>query len=211
MWGDESDRPLPRIVLLADRFTDPAVSDRVCEAVRAGIAWVHLRDHSAEARPFGVAAAELVKRLKCLDPRILISVNTRIECVGAGVDGVHLGHRGPSVDEARHILGPNSLIGYSAHSIEEARKAERQGADYIFFSPVFPTSSKPGSAGVGLDGLAVCCAAVVLPVFALGGITPTRVPDCLYAGAYGVAVISGILGAGDVAQAVRGYRLAISD
>ncbi|MDZ4701812.1 MAG: thiamine phosphate synthase [Rhodothermales bacterium] len=195
---------LPRTVLVADRFTDPAIQERVIEAVSAGIGWVQLRDHAADACSFGVAVGDLVRRI---DPTVFVSVNTRAEYAGSGVAGVHLGSRGPSVEHARRVLGPDVWIGYSAHTLADARAAETQGADYLFFSPVYPTTSKPGASAAGLDALAACCAAVALPVFALGGVTPERVAECRSAGAYGVAVVSGILGEADVEAAVRRYRI----
>ncbi len=196
---------LPRTVLVADGFTNPIIQERIVEAVTAGIRWVQLRDHAADACAFGVAVGDLVRHLRRIDPVVLVSVNSRAEYAGSGVAGVHLGSRGPSVEDARRSLGPKVWIGYSAHTIAEARMAEAQGADYLFFSPIYPTSSKPGVPGVGLDALAACCSAVALPVFALGGITPERVGACRSAGAYGVAVVSGILGEADVQAAVRKY------
>ncbi|MEZ4702590.1 MAG: thiamine phosphate synthase [Rhodothermales bacterium] len=196
---------LPRLVLVADRFVDPVVADRVGEAVEAGVTWVQLRDHEADACAFGAAAGDLVRRLRRIDSDVLISVNSRPDLAGAGIEGVHVGHRGPSVQSVRAVIDPRVVLGYAAHSIEAARIAAMEGADYVFFSPVFPTTSKPGAPAAGLDALAACAAAVDIPVFALGGITPDRVPACLEAGAYGVAVLSGILTAEDVAEAVGLY------
>jgi thiamine-phosphate pyrophosphorylase len=198
---------LPRMVLVADGFSDPAIRERIIEAVTAGIGWVQLRDHAADARSFGVAVGDIVRCLRRIHPAVLVSVNTRVEYAGAGVAGVHLGSRGPSVEDARRLLGPQVWIGYSAHTLDDARAAEKAGADYLFFSPVYPTASKQGFPAVGLDALAACCAAVALPVFALGGVTPERVRECRSAGGYGVAVVSGILGQADVIGAVMSYGI----
>lgn len=194
-------------MLVADGFTNPAIQERVVEAVAAGISWVQLRDHAADARAFGMAVGDLVRRVRRIEPAVLVSVNSRVEFAGSDVTGVHLGSRGPSVEDARRVLGPEVWIGYSAHTLAEARMAEAQGADYLFFSPIYPTISKPSVQGVGLEALAACCAAVAMPVFALGGITPERVGACRSAGAYGVAVVSGILGAADVIETVRSYGI----
>jgi thiamine-phosphate pyrophosphorylase len=113
------------------------------------------------------------------------------------------------VAEARRQR-PDALLSYAAHTSEEAQRAVEQGADAVLFSPIFPTASKPGHAGVGLDALAACCTAMPTAlVFALGGITPERVAACCEAGAYGVAILSGILHADDPAAAALRYTEAL--
>ena len=201
---------LPRLALIADLFTDAEQGARTVEAVAAGVRWVHLRDHTAPASQFSTAAAALVDRLRAVRPDVRISVNTRIALAGPLGLGVHVGRRGPTPETARRRLGAGVLIGYSAHSAEAGGRAAAAAADYLFFSPVFETVSKPGRAGAGLDALAACCRAAPCPVFALGGVTPERVPHCLDAGAYGVAVLSGILAARDPAGAARRYLSAFT-
>ncbi|MEM8559902.1 MAG: thiamine phosphate synthase [Bacteroidota bacterium] len=191
-------------MLIADRFTSATHADAAVEAVRGGVRWVHLRDHTADSAAFASASRRLVHQLRAVAPDVRISVNTRLDVAHSlGLDG-HVGTRGPSVAQARAAL-PDALIGYSAHSADEARQAEAAGGDYLLFSPIFPTSSKPGHPGVGLDALRAVCAAVAVPVFALGGLTPASVPACLNAGAHGVAVLSGILNASDPTAAARAY------
>ena len=84
----------------------------------------------------------------------------------------------------------DGYAGISAHSTDGCRNAERNGFDYVFISPVFPTSSHPGEAALGLDKLSRICAAVRIPVFALGGITGENMKSCFVAGAQGTASIS---------------------
>ena len=194
---------LPRLALIADRFTDAEQGARTVEAVAAGVRWVHLRDHAAPASRFSASAVALVDRLRAVRPDVRISVNTRAAIAGPLGLGVHVGRRGPAPEAARRRYGADVLIGYSAHTAEAGVRAAEAGADYLFFSPVFETPSKPGRAGAGLDALAVCCRAAPCPVFALGGVTPEQVRRCLDAGAYGVAVLSGILAARDPAGAAR--------
>jgi thiamine-phosphate pyrophosphorylase len=201
---------LPRLLLIADRFTDPERAERVVQAVQAGVRWVQMRDHAASDEAFRDAAHQLVQRLRSSTPEILVSVNTRIEVARELDVGVHLGHRGPSASEARQVLGPEVVLGVSAHDRAEGRAAVAAGVDYLTFSPVFPTTSKPGHSGTGLDALSRFCTTVApTPVYALGGITPERVAPCRAAGARGIAVLSGILEADDPAQAVAAYRTAL--
>ena len=196
---------LPRLLLIADRFTDPHRARVVRRAVTAGVPWVQLRDHRVDPDTFARVAEALVPVLQAENPNLLLSVNTHLDVARRLGLGLHVGRRGPSVAEARRQLGPGALLGYSAHDLDAARRAADEGADYLLFSPVFPTASKPGVPAVGLEALAAVCRAVPIPVLALGGITPERVSVCLQQGAHGVAVVSAILEAPDPAAAVRQF------
>lgn len=92
----------------------------------------------------------------------------------------------------------------AVHSVEAARRAERAGANLAVFAPVYAPGSKPGE-GVGVDALRAVVEATSMPVFALGGITPDQVAACLEAGAFGVAAVSGVLGAPDIGAAIEAY------
>ncbi len=195
----------PRLLLVADGFTDVAVSEQAVEAVRAGVRWVQLRDHAAAPEALADAAERLAERLRAARPGVLLSVNTHVELAQALGTGLHVGWRGPAVGEARRLT-PDGVLTAAVHTPAEAKAAADAGADAVLFSPVFPTPSKPGRPGAGLDALVACCTAVPgTPVFALGGITPERVGACRAAGAYGVAVLSGILRAPDAAVAAHRY------
>lgn len=205
--------PLPRpcLALIADRFTQPDRADRATKAVQAGIRWVHLRDHSAGPDAFGDAARALTERLRNMAPDVTISVNSHLDMAPELDAGLHVGRRGPSPAVARSLLGDDVLIGYSAHGEVEATKARLQAADYFFFSPVFPTSSKPDHPGAGLSALRSFCQTTgATPVLALGGITPERVAPCRRAGAWGVAVLSGIMEATTPSAATRAYLRALA-
>ncbi len=190
---------LPGLVLIADRFTQADVRERVREAVQAGLAWVHLRDHQVSDPLFYDAAMDLVKALLQINAEVMISVNGRPAIARDLALHYHFGAQGPPVSESA-----GRLNGYSAHALTEIR--EDKQIDYYFYSPVFPTSSKPGHKGIGVSQLeAFCKAAAPSPVYALGGITPENCRNCIKAGAQGVAVLSGILDAGSVHDAVRAY------
>lgn len=170
--------------------------------------WVHLRDHEAPLERFAAEAAALADRLRADAPDVRLSVNTHAGVAHVLGAGLHTGACGPSVAVAREAIGPNAVLGYSAHASGEAARAAREGADYVFFSPVYPTTSKPGAAGQGIAALAAAVRAPA-PIYALGGLTPERVLPCLEAGAYGVAVLSGILHAASPAAAATAYRDAL--
>jgi thiamine-phosphate pyrophosphorylase len=200
-----------RLALIADRFTEPDRAERALAAARAGIRWVHLRDHEASLDVFDRAARRLIRELWEVSNAIGISVNTQLNvAVSLGVH-VHLGRRGPSVGVARQHVSTDTLIGYSAHDEIEVQGDRSSDADYFFFSPVYPTSSKPDHQGTGVAALeSFCTVAHPRPVLALGGITPERIPDCRRAGAYGAAVLSGIMDAAAPQAAARAYLRALA-
>ncbi len=128
------------------------------------------------------------------NPRgVKILVNSRIDvALAAGASGAHLPSGSPAPQAWRAMTPPGFLLGVSCHSPEEVRAAAGEGADYVFFGPVFAPLSKPAQGPpVGLDALArAVAAAAKIPVLALGGITRANIAACVEAGAAGVAGIS---------------------
>lgn len=205
------DLPYPRLALIADGFTSEARADRAVTAVEAGVRWVHLRDHVAGPEEFSTAARNFVPRLREVAD-VTITINTQIDVAEELGLGLHVGWRGPSVSIAHDMLGSDVLIGYSAHESVQAEGDRTRGVDYYFFSPVFPTSSKPNQPATGVGPLREFCqAAHPVPVFALGGITPERVSVCRDAGARGVAVLSGIMDVETPGAATRAYLRALAE
>lgn len=121
----------------------------------------------------------------------------------SGADGVHLGQEDLPLEAARRIAGPAMVIGISTHSVEQAIAAERGGADYIGFGPIYPGGLRNNAAGKGLEMLRAVRAAVRIPVVAIGGITEASMPDVLAAGADACAIITDVVRAPDVAAKVR--------
>ncbi len=194
-------------MLIADRFTHPDITQRVAQAVEGGIRWILLRDYEASPQVWERVARALRERFS---PDVTISVNRHLDLARREHLGFHTGQGGPTVAYARRLLGPDALIGYSAHTLDELQQTHLEGGDYAFLSPVFSTSSKPRATPLGLQALAQAHHRIpALPIFALGGITPERVGPCLQAGAYGVAVLSGILHTPDPAEAARRYLAAL--
>lgn len=116
-------------------------------------------------------------------------------------DGVHLGQDDFPLREARKLLGANKLIGISTHNLEQARAAESGGADYLGFGPVFTTTTKDAGLPRGVEQLTLVRRAVALPLLVIGGITGENAGEAVRAGADGVAVISAVLSAQDIAAA----------
>lgn len=204
--------PYPCLALIADGFTDDDRADRAATAVKAGVRWVHLRDHHAGPEAFEAAARRLTERLRALAPDVTVSVNTRLGVAQELGTSLHLGRRGPSVSDAREALGPDTLLGYSAHEEIGIEGDRAHDVDYYFFSPVYETSSKPDQPAAGISALrSFCRTAAPVPTLALGGITPERVQPCREAGAQGVAVLSGIMEAEVPVAATRAYLRALGE
>jgi thiamine-phosphate pyrophosphorylase len=170
----------------------PAV---VADALRGGLRAVQLREKDLTAGQLFELAVELRQLTREYGAKLLI--NDRIDvALAVDADGVHLGKAGLPLPEARRILGSGRLIGYSAHSVDEAVRAQLGGADFVTLGPVYQTPSKAlYGEPLGVGTLAEATRAVTLPVFALGGIKQPSVAEVLSAGAHGVSLISAIMGA----------------
>ena len=163
------------------------------EALRAGVKAVQLREKDLSAAELLPLARELRELTRLYAARLLINDHIDL-ALAVHADGVHLGGHSLPTDVVRHMVGPNLLIGVSTHSHAEITLAARLGADFVTFGPVYATPSKAAfGAPQGLSALSQACLVSSLPVFALGGMTTSKVAEVLQAGAHGIALISAIL------------------
>ncbi len=131
--------------------------------------------------------------------------------MACGAAGVHLGQEDVPLSLARRILGPGATIGVSVNTVEEARRAERDGADYVGAGPAFATTTKETRLAVlGAEGVRLITEATRIPVVAIGGIGAGNAAELGRAGAGGIAVVSAILGAPDAKLAAEELKLAFS-
>lgn len=129
-----------------------------------------------------------------------------------GADAVHVGQDGGSLADVRRIVGPGVIVGRSTHSPEQALQARLEGADYIGFGPLFPTGTKPGRKSIGLQDIADTQAKVGdMPMFCIGGINGTTLPQVLHAGARRVVIVSWLLQQADIAATARAVIRAIEE
>lgn len=178
------------------------------ECLAAGLRAVQLREKDLTDAEF-LALARLLRDLtRRVGARLFI--NGRLDAaLAVGADGLQRGHDAPPMPVLRS-RAPGLTIGASVHSVDEARAAERDGADFIVFGPVYDTPSKrPYGPPQGVDALANVVNAVAVPVFAIGGITAERVAEVRAAGAHGVAVISAILPAERPGEATKKFLEAL--
>ena len=183
--------------------------DLVRQAVEGGVTVVQLREKEASTRRFVALAEELQGLLVPLGVPLVI--NDRIDvALAVGAAGVHVGQDDMEVATARRILGGDRLLGVSVSTVEEARHAEADGADYLGVSPVYATPTKTDAPSpVGLRGLAAMRGATRLPLVAIGGLCADNLSPVLEAGADGIAVVSAIMAADDPGAAARELRARI--
>ena len=206
--------------------------EKIAAATAAGVDWIQIREKDLSGRKCSLLTREALRIVASSSPgdpvRTSISpkteaarekvstrilVNNRLDvALAAQAGGVHLGEKSLPPEEARRLVKSlrrekDFLIGVSCHSLEAAKTAERGGADYLFFGPVFATPSKAAyGATQGLKRLAEICRAVAVPVLAIGGITLENAADCVSAGASGIAAIRLFQEAPDLAAVVRALR-----
>ncbi|MBK5093003.1 MAG: thiamine phosphate synthase [Actinobacteria bacterium] len=185
--------------------------DVAIAALKAGCRAVQLRDKDMADRDF----AEIARRIKdaCGNVGALLFINDRVDVAAVvGCDGVHLGVYDLEVADARRVLGPDAIIGYSPEGIEDARRAVKESADYLGIGPVFRTPSKEDAGEpIGPEGLASHCREFTVPVIAVGGIDAGNAASALAAGAVGIAVVSAVSAASDMDEAARELLKSIED
>ena len=194
-----------RLLLITDRTqtNGRSLPSLIQQAVDAGLPAVQLRERDL---PTGELCALAREIQSITEPRAVpLIVNDRVDLMLAmDLAGVHLRANSVPVSVARRLVGPDRFVGVSTHSLDEVEQANRDGADYVLFGPIFETPSKlPFGPPLGLAVLTEVCRRSAIPVFAVGGVTSVSVPDIIQAGAHGVAVIGAILTHDDVPAATR--------
>lgn len=195
----------PSVYVIVDRAFGRGrpVEDLVIAAVLGGASMVQLREKEWPAGQVVEAGRRLLDVTRRAGVPLIVNDRTDI-AMAIGADGVHLGPDDLPVRDARLLLGPEKIIGASAATVEEALAAQTAGADYVGVGSVFPTTSKPDAGdAIGVEPLVRIKAAVRIAVVAIGGITHANAFLAIRAGADGVAVISAVVSAEDVADATR--------
>lgn len=202
--------PQPPLLLITDRRrTRRPLEEVVRAAIGAGCRWVSLREKDLPA----AERLALLRRLLAIGRAAGARVTVHEDIAAAeeaGADGVHL-PGGGRVAAARARLGPDALIGISAHAAAETVAAGEAGADYATLSPVWLSPSKPGyGPALGPETLRIAAHAARIPVLALGGVGPEQAAAARRAGAAGVAVMGGVMAAADPAAATARLIMALS-
>lgn len=178
------------------------LAERARTIARAGVA-LHCR-HAPTARD---AVQRVEAFLRAAHGAALVLVNDRADIARAtGAHGVHLPADGLPVKAARRLVGAGALVGRSAHTPDDVRRAADDGADYVFLGPIWRTRSHPDRPAVGLEALRAA-RHVTIPVIAIGGVTPERAVACVEAGAFGAAAISALWYAPEPGSVVERFLL----
>ncbi len=175
----------------------------ISELLDAGVRAIQLREKDLDARALSQLAKPIAERCRRYDAALFINGNVKV-AQDVGAAGVHL----PASVTAR--VSETLQIGCSIHNFDEAKKREAEGADFITYSPIYRTASKPGyGPAVGVANLARLAKQITVPIFALGGVTPERVAACMEAGAAGIAVMSGVMSPTGAGEQARRYLKAL--
>jgi len=197
------------VCVLVDGRTDEAAFARLVEQLlEAGVRMFQLRDKTlpvpvlvARAR----AAIDLARRRDPANPALVI-INDRVDVAAAvGAAGAHVGSEDLSVPLARRVLGPDAVIGATAHDVAEARAAVAAGADYLGIGPCFPSDTKGFAAFAPRDFLRSVATETAVPVYAIGGITLDRLDELVELGIRRVAVAAAVTKAADPGTAAAGF------
>lgn len=187
--------------------------DQVEAALRGGATMVQMREKGLTDDTVWDYLEE-ARRLRVLTERysvpLLIDDNVKLALL-CGADGVHVGQNDMDAAQARALLGPDKILGVTAKTVEQAIKAQEQGADYLGSGAVFGTSTKADALPMTMERLGEICRSVSIPVVAIGGICLENIEKLRGSGVAGAAVVSGIFGAEDIEGTVRKLRRKVEE
>jgi thiamine-phosphate diphosphorylase len=170
--------------------------EKIRAAAQAGVDWIQIRENDLPARELLALVREAVSIMQLSAGKTLVIVNDRLDvALAAGAAGIHLGgESAPAQEVVRWCRAGNApagfRIGVSCHNVQETHEAESAVADYALFGPIYDTPSKRShGAPQGIARLKEVCAAVRIPVIAIGGVNEENAPECIRAGAAGIAAI----------------------
>ena len=184
--------------------------DVVRESLDGGVTFLQLREKNLDEDLFYEEAVSLQALAKKYGVPFVVNDNVDI-AVRMNADGVHVGQSDMEAGDVRAIIGPDKILGVSAQTVEQAVLAEERGADYLGVGAVFPTGSKDDADDVSYETLKAICAAVSIPVVAIGGITPENVPELAGSGICGIAVISAIYARAHIKEAAASLKKVTCD
>lgn len=180
-------------------------------AIKGGADVIQLRDKSLSTSELIQTAIKIAAL--CKKHNVTFLVNDRVDvALVSDADGVHLGMKDISIREARKLLGKNKIIGGTAHSFGEAKKCEKDGADYIGYGHIYPTKTKyKPEKPKGTEQLKLIVSKIRVPVIAIGGISPANIEDVMATGVHGAAVVGSVLKSGKPISTLKSLRKKIYD
>lgn len=200
-----------KLYIITDRHqcAPTPLTEVISELLDAGVPAIQLREKDLNSDELIHLAQPIAELCRNYNAQLFVNTDTRV-AHNVGAAGVHLPANAEPVSSVKAQIDDGFSIGCSVHSFEAAEKRAAEGTDFLTYSPIYPTASKPGyGPAVGVENLAKLVARVKLPVFALGGITPARVAECLAAGAFGVAGMSGVMAPKNAGEQAKHYLEAL--
>lgn len=201
------DKNMMRLYAVTDRAWtgQQSLYEQVEAALKGGVTCVQLREKDLDAEAFLAEALEISALCKQYGVPFFVNDNVEI-AIRCKADGVHVGQEDMATAQVRQKVGPDMMIGVSAHSVEEALEAVANGADCLGVGAMFSTSTKKDAEHVTMEQLRDICVAVDVPVVAIGGIGKENIAELAGTGVDGVALVSAIFSAEDIEQECRLLR-----
>ena len=190
-----------RLYAVTDRswLGTQALAQQVEQALRGGATCVQLREKELNDTDFLAEAKEL--KILCARYGVPLIINDNVElALEVDADGVHVGQEDMNAQDVRGLIGPGKILGVTAKTIEQAQKAQLNGADYLGSGAVFGSTTKPNARPMSRELLQTICASVSIPVVAIGGIHRGNIASLAGTGIRGAAVVSGIFAAADIEE-----------
>ena len=198
------DKKTLRLYAVTDRtwLDGRTLYDDVEKALKGGVTLLQLREKNMSTDDF-INSAKEIKSL-CEKYNVPLIINDNVDVAKAvNADGVHIGQNDMPAHEARKILGKNKIIGVTAKTVEQAQKAEKDGADYLGSGAIFSTTTKGDAKKMDMQTLKSITSSVNIPVVAIGGIDGDNVLQLKGTGIVGAAVVSGIFAQDDIETATK--------
>lgn len=191
-------------------MSTPTLEEAVEAACEGGVTLVQIREKSASDDAFLDVAQRCKAITDAFGAGLIINDNPQV-AAAVGAAGVHVGQDDTSVPEVRRIVGPDAVIGVSAHSVEEALRAKEEGADYLGIGGVTPTATKPEAGVLSFEEMDAIMEAFGGPCVVIGGVNAATIPLCKPHPFAGYAVVSAIIAQPDIAAAARELRRIIAE
>ena len=176
--------------------------EQIKEALENGVTCVQLREKNLDEASFIEEAKKICVLCRQYNTPFIVNDNVNV-AIASNADGIHIGQEDMGLKDVREIVGENMIIGISAHTVEEAKFAQENGADYIGIGAVFETSTKNDVDVIPYEKVKSICDAVDIPKVAIGGINAENILKLKGSGIDGVAVVSAIFGAKDIGKATK--------
>lgn len=176
--------------------------EQIKEALENGVTCVQLREKNLDEASFIEEAKKISVLCRQYNTPFIVNDNVNV-AIASNADGIHIGQEDMGLKDVRKIVGENMIIGISAHTVEEAKFAQENGADYIGIGAVFETSTKNDVDVILYEKVKSICDAVDIPKVAIGGINAENILKLKGSGIDGVAVVSAIFGAKDIGKATK--------